>query len=161
MLEQRVTNRPVGGMRGVALIALIAASVIVGSNFFYFLGRWIGSVSSLLFIIYGIFIAWLLLDWYVKGYIYTCGNGCLRVCRTYGRYERFMADIWLNGLQACGTLEDMKCRFPKARVQRAVKPECSLESLAVAYNDAGRTAIMVLQPDADIRGAIINAVRKG
>ena len=161
MLEQRVTNRPVGGMRGVALIALIAASVIVGSNFFYFLGRWIGSVSSLLFIIYGIFIAWLLLDWYVKGYIYTCGNGCLRVCRTYGRYERFMADIWLNGLQACGTPEDMKRRFPKARIQRAVKPECSLEPLAVAYNDAGRTAIMVLQPDADIRGAIINAVRKG
>lgn len=161
MLEQRVTSKPVAGMRGVALIALIAASVIVGSNFFYFLGRWIGSVSSILFILYGMFIAWLLLDWYIKGYIYTCGNGCLRVCRTYGKYERFMADIWLNGVQACGTLDDMKRRFPKAKVQRAVKPECTLEQLAVAYNDAGKTAIMVLQPDAAMREAIVKAVRKG
>ena len=161
MHEQRVTNRPVAGMRGVALIALIAASVIVGSNFFYFIGRWIGSASSILFILYGMFIAWLLLDWYVKGYIYTCGNGCLRVCRSYGRYERFMADIWLNGVQACGTLDDMKRRFPAAKVQRAVKPECPLESLAVAYNDAGRTAIMVLQPDAAMREAVLRAVRKG
>lgn len=161
MLEQRVTNKPVSGLRGVALIGLIAASVIVGSNFFYFVGRWIGSVSSLLFILFGMCVAWLLLDWYVKGYIYTCGNGCLRVCRTYGKYERFMADLWLNGLQACGTLDAMKSRFPGAKVQKAVKPECPLEPLAVAYNDAGRTAIMLLQPDAAMRETIMKAVRKG
>ena len=62
MLEQRVANRPVKGMKGVGLIALIALAVIVGSNFFYFLGHWIGSISSALFILYGIVIAWLLLE---------------------------------------------------------------------------------------------------
>lgn len=160
MREQRVTNRPVAGLKGVALIALIAASVIVGSNFFDYLGRWIGSAASLLFILYGMFIAWLLLDWYVKGYVYTCAKGCLRVCRTYGRYERFMADIWLNGMAACGTLDAMKQRFPAAKVQKAVKPECPIEPLAVAYNDAGKTAIMLMQPNDELRETIVNAVRK-
>ena len=160
MLEQRVQNKPLNGMRGLALIALVAATVMVGSRFFYFIGQYIGNVSSLLFICYGALIAWLLLDWYVKGYIYTCDNGCLRVCRTYGRRERFMTDIWLNGVQACGTLDDMRRRFPGAKLQRAVKQECSLEQLAVAYNDAGKITIILLQPNAALREIIIKAVKR-
>ena len=159
MLEQRVTNRPVKGMKGVGLIALIALAVIVGSNFFYFLGRWIGSIASALFIVYGIAIAWLLLDWYVLGFVYTCNNGCIRVCRAYGRYERFMADVWLNGIQACGPLDVMKSRFPGAKVQKATRPECDIEPLAVVYNDAGRTAILLMQPDDALRAVILKAVK--
>ena len=159
MLEQRVTNRPVKGMKGVGLIAMIALAVIVGSNFFYFLGRWIGSISSALFIIYGCVIAWLLLDWYVLGFVYTCNNGCIRVCRAYGRYERFMTDVWLNGIQACGPLDAMKSRFPGAKVHKAVRPECHIEPLAVVYNDAGRTAILLMQPDDALRAVILRAVK--
>ena len=159
MLEQRVTNRPVKGMKGVGLIALIALAVIVGSNFFYFLGQWIGSIASALFIVYGIAIAWLLLDWYVLGFVYTCDKGCIRICRTYGRYERFMADVWLNGIQACGPLDVMKSRFPGAKVQKATRPECDIEPLAVVYNDAGRTAILLMQPDDALRAVILKAVK--
>lgn len=160
MIEQRVENRSPKGLRGVGLIALIAAAVILGSNFFYFIGRFIGSAASILFIIFGVGVAWLLMDWYVLKFIYTCANGCLRVCRAYGRREWFMADIWLNGVSACGTLEDMKRRFPGAKIQRAVKRECPIEPLAVAYNDAGKTALMVLQPNDELRSVILQAVKK-
>ena len=159
MLEQRVQNKPLNGLGGVGLIALIALAVILGSNFFYFLGRYIGTVSSILFILFGMAVAWLLLDRYVLSFVYTCQNGCLRVCRAYGRYERFMADVWLNGVRACGTLEDMKRRLPSARVQKATRPGCPLPALAVAYNDAGRDAIIVLQPDEPLRAVIRRAVK--
>lgn len=160
MIQQRVSHRSLQGWRGVALIAVIALGVILDSNLFYYLGRWIGNAASLMFILFGMGVAWFLLNRYVMSFVYTCDGSCLRVRRAYGRYERQMADIWLNGIQRCGTLEDVKRRCPGARVQRAVKPECPIEPLAVAYNDAGRTAIMVLQPEDALRQVIVKAAKK-
>lgn len=159
MIQQRVSHRPLNGWRGVALIAVIAVVVILSSNLFYYLGRWLGNTASLLFILFGMGVAWFLLNRYVMSFVYACDGSCLRVRRAYGRYERFMADIWLNGIQYCGSLEDARRRFPSARVQRAVKPECSIEPLAVAYNDAGKAAIVVLQPEDELRAAILKAVK--
>lgn len=159
MLEQRVSHRSLQGWRGVALIAVIALGVILGSNFFYYIGRWIGNLSSLLFILFGMGVAGFLLNRYVMGFVYLCDGSCLRVRRTYGRYQRAVADVWLNGVQACGSLEDMRRRFPGARAQRAVKPECEIAPLTVAYNDAGRVALLVLQPDEALKAVILKAVR--
>ena len=41
-----------------------------------------------------------------------------------------------------------------------MKPECPIEPLAVAYNDAGRIAIMVLQPEDALRQVIVKAAKK-
>ena len=160
MIQQRVSHPSLQGWRGVALIAVIAVGVILGSNLFYALGRYIGNAASLLFILFGMGVAWFLLNRYVMSFVYACDGSCLRVRRAYGRYERFMADIWLNGIQYCGALVDVRRRCPGARVQRATKPECAIEPLAVAYNDAGRTAIVVLQPEDALRQAILKAVKK-
>lgn len=159
MLEQQVSHRSLRGWRGVALIAAIALVVILGSNFFYYISRWIGNAASPLFILFGMGVAWFLLNRYVMGFLYACDGSCLRVRRTYGRYQRVVADVWLNGVQACGSLEDMRRRFPAARVQRAVKPECAIDRLAVAYNDAGKIAIVVLQPDDAVRGVVVRAAK--
>lgn len=160
MIQQRVSHRSLQGWRGVALIAVIALGVILGSNLFYALGRVIGNAASLLFILFGMGVAWFLLNRYVMSFVYLCDGSCLRVRRAYGRYERQMADIWLNGIRCCGALEDVKRRYPGARVQRAVKPECAIEPLAVAYNDAGKTAVMVLQPEDELRDVIVKAAKK-
>lgn len=159
MIEQRVSHRSLQGWRGVALIAVIALGVILGSNLFYYLGRWIGNAASLLFILFGMGVAWFLLNRYVMGFVYYCDGSCIRVRRTYGRYMRVVADVWLNGVQACGSLDEMRRRFPGARVQRAVKPECAIPMLAVAYNDAGRTAILLMQPNESLREVILRAVK--
>ena len=160
MIQQRVSHGSLNGWRGVTLIAVIALGVILGSNFFYYLGRYIGNAASLLFILFGMGVAWFLLNRYVMSFVYVCDGSCLRVRRAYGRYERFMADVWLNGIQCCGSLEEVRRRCPGARVQRAVKPECEIEPLAVGYNDAGKTAIVVLQPEEALRGVILKAVKK-
>ena len=159
MIEQRVSGPKLQGIRGVLLIAIVALAVFLGSAFFDFLGRYIGNTSSLLFIVYGILIAWLLMDYYVQGFIYTCQNGCIRVCRTYGKRERHLTDIWLNGVKAFGAPEEMKARFPEAKAQRATKRNCSLKTVAVVYNDAGQTAMLLMQPDAPLMDVLSGALK--
>ena len=105
MLEQKLSNRRPGALGGIGLIALIALVVLAGSAFFSRLEPRIGTLSSVLFIAFGCAIAWFLLDWYVQGFVYTANADCLRVCRTYGKRERFMVDVWLNRVVASGTLE--------------------------------------------------------
>ena len=108
MLEQRIQNRQPDALRGVGVILGVAAAVLAGSAFFSRLENRLGTLSSLLFIAYGCAIAWFLLNWYVMRFIYTANADCLRVCRAYGKRERFMADVWLNQVIAYGTPEDFR-----------------------------------------------------
>ena len=160
MLEQRVRNRQPTALQGVGLILLIALAVFAGSAFFTMMQKRIGALSSALFIAYGCAIAWFLLNWYALSFIYTPTDDILRICRAYGKRERFMLDVWLNGIRACGELEDIKNRFPGAKVHRATKSNCPIPPLAVAFNDAGHTAILLLQPDAPLKDVIVGAVRR-
>lgn len=160
MIEQRVSHRSMQGWRGAVLVAVVAVVVILSSNFFYFISRWIGNAASPLFILFGMGVAWFLLNRYVMSFVYYCDGSCLRIRRAYGRYQRQVADVWLNGVKACGTLQDIKARFPGARTQRAVKPECEIPPLAVAFNDAGKTAIVLLQPGEELREVLMKAVKR-
>ena len=160
MLEQRVEGPSLKGWRGVALILAVALLVVGASHFFSFLSRWIGGAASPMFIAFGCAVALFLLEGFVMRFEYLCGGGCLRVARRYGRYRRPVAEVWLNSIQACGDLDAMRRRFPAARVQRAVRRECPLAPLAVAYNDGGKTTILLLQPDDAIRQRIVRAVKK-
>ena len=160
MLRQTVTNRRPDALRGLGVIALTALAVIAGSAFFTRLGPTLGSAASMGFLLYGAAIAWFLLNWYVMGFVYTANDDCLRVCRFYGKRERFMADVWLNQLLASGTEEEMKRRFPGATVSHATKPQCPLEPLALAYRENGKTAILVIQPDDAIREHLEKAMKK-
>jgi len=161
MIRQIVTHRPLTGWRGIALILAIAVGVILLSNLFSALEPVLGSLyASLLFILCGMGVAGFLLNWYVLGFVYHLENGCLHIRRIYGRRERPMADLWLNSILACGTPEAMCQRFPGARMQRAVKRDCPLAPMAIAYKSNGKTALMLLQPEPPLREAVLKAVRK-
>lgn len=159
MLEQRLSNRKPGPLEGLGVIALIALAVIAGSMFFYRLESRVGTLASVLFIAYGCAIAWFLLNWYVLGFVYTSNADCLRVCRVYGKRERFMVDVWLNQVVAWGTPEEIKQRYPDAPVQHATRSQCPFEPLALAYNSSGKTAVLVLQPDDAMRKHLIEAIK--
>jgi len=159
MLEQKLHNRQPRPLEGLGLIALIALAVVAGSAFFSMLQKYIGPLSSLGFIAFGCAVAWFLLNWYVMSFIYTANADCLRVCRAYGKRERFMTDVWLNQVTAYGTLEDMKRRTPHARIYRATRPQCEFEPLALAYRESGKPAIIVLQPDDAMRKHLLEAIK--
>ena len=159
MLQQRIQNRQPNALQGAGVILAVALAVLAGSAFFSRLEPRIGTLSSVAFIAYGCLIAWFLLNWFVLGYIYTSNADCLRICRVYGKRERFMTDIWLNQVLTCGTLAEVKERCPGARVSRATKSQCSLTPLALAYKESGRTVIAVIQPDDAMRAHLISAIR--
>ena len=119
MHSQRIQNRQPKGLQGAGLVALIALAAIAGSAFFTRLQSRIGTTASLLFILYGCAIAYFLLNWYAMSFIYTATDDVLRVCRAYGKRERFMVDVWLNQVVAYGAPEEVKQRCPDAPVTRA------------------------------------------
>ena len=160
MLEQRIQNRQPDALRGVGVILGVAAAVLAGSAFFSRLENRLGTLSSLLFIAYGCAIAWFLLNWYVMRFIYTANADCLRVCRAYGKRERFMADVWLNQVIAYGTPEEIRARFPGTHAARATRAQCAFEPLALAYKEGGRTTVIVIQPDEAMRRHIISHIKK-
>ena len=151
MLRQRLQNPRPDALRGIGIIALTALAVFVGQAAFSRLSTRIGSLASLGFIAYGCLIAWWLLNRYVLAFSYTATADVLRVCRVYGKRERFMTDVYLSTIQAWGSEEDMKRRFPGARVERATREHCALQPLALAYQFDGRPMILVLQPDEAMR----------
>ena len=145
MLRQTVTNRRPDALRGLGVIALTALAVIAGSAFFTRLGPTLGSAASMGFLLYGAAIAWFLLNWYVMGFVYTANDDCLRVCRFYGKRERFMADVWLNQLLASGAEEEMKRPAAMARdyplivgklllmIRAGMSVRAALEKIAADY----------------------------
>ena len=160
MLQQKLRNRQPTALQGVGLVLLIALAAMAGSAFFSLLERRIGVLASVLFIAYGCAIAWFLLDWYALSYVYTATDDCLRICRAYGKQERFAADVWLNRVVAWGTPEDMKQRYPQAKVLQATRAQCPYAPLALVYKDSDSLAMAIIQPDDAMRKHLLGAIRK-
>jgi len=160
MLQQKLRNRQPTALQGVGLILLIALAVFAGSAFFTLLQRRVGPLASALFIAYGCAIAWFLLNWYGLSFVYTATDDVLRICRAYGKRERFAADIWLNRVEAWGPPEEMKRRYPRARVLQATRAQCEYEPLALVYRDSDSLAMAVIQPDEAMRAHLMQAIRK-
>ena len=160
MLEQRLRNRQPTALQGIGLILLIALAVFAGSAFFSLLQKRIGPLASALFIAYGCAIAWFLLNWYALSFVYTATDDVLRICRAYGKRERFAADIWLNRVVAWGTPAEMKRRYPLAKVLQATRAQCEYEPLALVYRDSDSLAMAVIQPDEAMRNHLMQSIRK-
>ena len=160
MLEQRLRNRQPGPLKGLVLVLLIALAALAGSAFFTLLEPRLGTLASVLFFAYGCAIAWYLLNWYVLTIVYTANADCLRICRAYGKRERFAADVWLNRVVAWGEPAAMKQRYPGARVFRATRAQCEFEPLALVYKTSDSTAIAVIQPDDAMRAHLMGVLQK-
>lgn len=159
MRTQKIQNRQPSALQGIGLVLLVALAAAGGSLFFSRLESRLGTASSLLFILYGCAIAYFLLNWYGMSYIYTANDDCLRLCRAYGKRERFMADVWLNQVTAYGTPEEIKARYADAPVVRALRSQCPFEPLALAYKEGGSIRVAVLQPNDEMRAHLIGRIK--
>ena len=160
MREQIVQNRQPRWWEGILIVLAIALLVLAGNAVFSWLALRIGTLASLLFLVYGFGVAWLLQFWFVMRFIYTANNDALRVCRLYGKRERFMTDVWFNTVVAWGTPEEVRARCPHARVSRATRRQCGFAPFALAYKDDARLAMLILQPDDAMKAHLIERLRK-
>ena len=160
MLRQTIQNRQPKGLQGAGLVLLVALAAVAGSAFFTRMQARLGAWASALFIAYGCAIAWFLLNWYALRFVYAANADCLRVCRAYGKRERFMVDVWLNQVVAYGAPDEVKQRCPDAPVSQATRAQCELAPLALAYKQDGKTSILVIQPDENMRAHLMGVLKK-
>ncbi len=160
MLRQTIQNRQPKGLQGAGLVLLVALAAVAGSTFFTRMQARLGAWASALFIAYGCAIAWFLLNWYALRFVYTANADCLRVCRIYGKRERFMVDVWLNQVVAYGAPDEVKARCPDAPVSQATRAQCELAPLALAYKQDGKTRILVIQPDEKMQAHLLGVLKK-
>jgi hypothetical protein len=66
----------------------------------------------------------------------------------------------LNRVVAWGAPEEMKQRYPQAKVLQATRAQCEYEPLALVYRDSDSLAMAVIQPDEAMRNHLMQAIRK-
>ena len=160
MHRQRVSNPPIKAVQGLLIVVGLLAVLMLDSAVTRLLAAVIGStVSALLFWIVGIAVALWTMRRYVLAYSYALSGTMLQVTFAYGRYERAMAQVYLNSVLFTGTPEEAKTCYPDSRKQTAVRPRCEIEPMAAVYNDGRGTVILTLQPDEKIREALNGAAR--
>ena len=152
---QKVQNPPLKAIQGVLVVLGLIAVIVLASVVLQLLSPWIGAAAaSIAFWVVGIGVALWTTRRFIMSYTYALNGVMLKVTFAYGRYERAMREIYLNNVVFAGAPEAVRKRYPDARVQRAIRPRCSIDPFAVAYNDGNRIAIFVLQPDDEIRTAL-------
>ena len=152
---QKVTNPPLKPLQGLLAVFGLLAALLLDSALCRLLSLAVGdAISAAVFWIVGIVIALWAMRRYVLAYSYGLTSKLLRVTFAYGRYERLMLDLYLNNIVLAGAPDDVKRRYPDARVQRAVCSRNPLEVLAIAHRDNGRISILLLQPDSTISATL-------
>ena len=147
MHQQRVQNPKLKPLIGFLVIVGIVAAVLLDSFLAQLLTALVSEkVAAIVFWALGLCIAMFVLRRFVLSYSYLLSGSVLRVSHAYGRYERLIDDVYLNTLVAFGSPEELKRRYPDARVQRAVL----LETRAVVYRNDQKLSMILFQPDETI-----------
>ena len=157
----KVRNRPLTTLKGIGVVLGLVGVILLDSLITGLLIPWTGElVCAILFWGIGILVALWTMRRYVLTYSYGLGPNLLRVAFAYGRWERVMSDIYFNNILNAGSLEEMKKRYPGARVTRADLPHCDIEPMTIACTDGGKPALFVLQPDEVIREKLVEVAKK-
>ena len=159
-MQQRIQNKQPSALQGlllvIGIVALFAALSFVCSVVQAYLNQTLGSV---LFWAAGAAVAYAVLREIVMGYQYTYNGMVLRIERIYGSRARFVEDIAVRRLRGMGTLEELKAKFPGAKVVRATRRQCSLPEVAVAYEDGGNVRIALIQPNDEMREVLLRHLK--
>ena len=157
----KVRNKPLKAIEGIIVVAVIALALFLGSVLAFLLRGPLGdSFAILVFWAVGISVALYTMRRYILSYSYAMSGSLLRMTFAYGRFERVLSEIYMNNILSAGTPEEVRERYPKAKVLRATRPTCEIEVFAVASRDNGGVIIHLLQPDETIREALAKAARE-
>lgn len=161
MHHQRVLNPKLKGLRGVAVMLGILGLVAVDWFVFEVAIQFLSYIPCLLiFYGVGIVIALFALRRYVLGYSYILTGTVLRLSHCYGKHERMITDIYLNTILNVGTEEEIRERYPKAKLLRARLTRLPDKVTAVAFREDKKVTIALLQPDEKIEKYLKSSAEK-
>lgn len=161
-LKQTVGHKKVTPALGLALIAgLLLILVLLNYVVLDYVAALLGNTAAAIcFWVVGGLIALWMLRTFVVVYTYELGDNVLRLCRKYGKRERFIEDIYLTRITFVGTSEEAKRRNPKAAVVKAIHSAVKTEPTAVVFDTSENTKIAVLQADTALRAKLVEIVRE-
>ena len=160
-MKQIVAHKKIHPVMGVLIILLLIAFLLVLNYLLGFLVPFVGrTVSEIFFWLVGALIAWWFLRTYVVKISYEMTEDVLRLCRMYGKRERFIADIYLNRLLYVGTLEEAKKKNPTAKIVRALQATSKIPVTAVAYKTSSDTCIALIQADEQLKARLLQRIQK-
>lgn len=161
MHRQQLKNPPLSAIAGIGAVVALVAALLLDSMAMSLLARHIGGrAAKVLFWLIGAGIALVALRRYILQYEYELANGMLYLSFRYGRYMREVDSFSLRTVVAVGAPEEILPRYKGARTHRAVLRRANLPQMAVAYKYEGKIELCVLQPDDEIRSALLSAVKK-
>lgn len=161
-MKQTVGHPRLKPLAGFGLVlGLVAALVLINYLVIDFLAARVGATAaSIAFWVIGGLLAWLVLRVYIVTYSYEVGANTLRLCRHYGKRERFIEDVYLNQIRFVGTPEEAKAKFPKAKTVSAVHGREKLSVTAIAYQTADGMRIARIQANDEMKKLLVAQVKK-
>lgn len=167
-MKQIVEHKKLGPVKGLLLVLSLAA-VLVLLNYvaINFIAAWIGRfnaragyiVGCLAFWGVGGAIAWQVLRVYVARVSYELGEDVLRLCRLYGKKERFIEDIYLSQLLFVGSREEAQKRYGKLPLTKALHPSSDLPVAALVYKNSAGTRMALIQADDALKAALVDRIK--
>ena len=170
-MEQRLAGPKLKVWQGCLLVLLVAVFLFAAQFVLTFLqyaltyfrildGQTAYTIASVAYWLLGGLLGLKFLRDYVQNFLYTANTKQLQVERIYGPGRpRFMEDVYFSRLKALGEVEEIKKRFPGAKVQRATLRRATLPVKAVAYDSAEGMKLLLFQPDGELC-ALLQAVLK-
>ena len=171
-MEQRVSGPRLKMWQGCVAVVLAAVFLFAAQfvltflqytlTFFRILDAQVAyTIASVAYWVLGGLLGLKFLQDYVLNYLYTANTKQLRVERVYGPGRpRFMEDVYFSRLKALGEPEEMKKRFPGAKVLRATLRRATLPVKAMADDSTEGMKILLIQPSEEM-WAHLQTVLKG
>lgn len=161
-MKQIAAHKKLSVLHGLLLIFGLVALLLVLNYVIlnYIAGRFGYTAASISFWVIGGLIALWMIRTYILMYTYEISGNVLRICRKYGKRERFIEDIYLNRIVRITTPEEAKRKEKNAKVVRAVHSAVKTEKTAVIYKTSAGTQIAILQLDPLMKEALLKEVKK-
>lgn len=160
-MKQVVARKSLSTLQGIGLIlALVAVLVLLNHVVLNLLAAWLGAAAASIgfWLIGGAIALWVLRVFVVK-YSYEVGPDVLRLCRSYGKRERHIEDVYLNQILFVGAPEAAKKRWPDAKRVRAMRSPRELPVTAVVYKTAFGKRVALIQANDELKSHLADSVR--
>ena len=165
-MEKKVSGTRLKPWQAILLILAVAAFlfvaqfVLTGLQFLLdrsglLQGDTAYTVASVLYWLLGGIAALYVLRNYILCYQYVWNTKQLSVFRLYGAGRpRNMVDIYFSKLLAVDSVEQLRARYPQAKLSRATLKRCPEPVHCIAYNTLDGVRLLALQPGEELLQAL-------
>jgi hypothetical protein len=165
-MRQRLANPKLKWWQGILLILgiiliLFAGQFAAAAYTFYSGFENAPMQASVVFWIFGIILAVVVIRYFVMEYEYTLEGLAFRIDRIYGGMRPRMAvQVVTRKIRFVGTPEDAQAKYPGAHPSNYTRAKADIEVLVVAYEDKNGVRLLNIQPGDKMRARLYEIAKE-